>query len=205
MLGNDVKKELRAYYNITNITTQRIKAGYADVNEFYKFLLNSKETVENQKREIESKKQEAIEQEEKENKRKIKNKLKKLRKRINAKVRNITESSNDESSDEEEEPVEQVKPYVFFSQVLQSRFDENLYLIRLLNQYYETNENYKKFLMNNGYEKIKITRPLHKGFVDGIHFNAYMYSGDDKEISTCIHFYVENDAITKLSKIVEIF
>jgi hypothetical protein len=203
MLGNDVKKELRTYYNITNITTQRIKAGYADVNEYYKFLLNSKETVENQKRETESKKQEAIEQQEKENKRKLKNKLKKLRKRINSKVRNITESSNDESSDDDEQ--EQVKPYVFFSNALQSKFDENLYLIRLLNQYYETNQNYKKFLFDNGYEKIKITRGIHKGFVDGLHFNGYMYSSDDLEISSCIHFYVENDTITKLSKIVEIF
>jgi len=218
MLGNDEKRELRDYFGIDNITKEKVKAGFSDVNLYYEFLKQKKENSimvrwqkEREQEELERKRNEEElkqkleqEQQEKENKRKLKNKLKKLRKRINAKVRNITESSNDESSDDGEEQ-EQVKPYVFFSNALQSRFDENLYLISLLNQYYETNENYKKFLVDNGYEKIKITRPLHKGFVDGSHFNAYMYSGDDKEISTCIHFYVENDAITKLSKIVEIF
>ena len=202
MLANDIKKELREYFKITNISKEKIKLGYADVNEFYGFLFRRRETLENQKREAELKKQQQLEAQEKENKRKLKNKLKKLRKRINAKNRTESSNSNDDSDDEEDE---QVKPYVFFSQGLQSRFDENLYLIGLLNQYFETNENYRKFLLENGYKKIKITRPLHRGFVDGVHFNAYMYSADDIEISNCIHFYVENDAITKLSRIVEIF
>ena len=203
MLANDIKKELREYFKITNISKEKIKLGYADVNEFYGFLFRRRETLENQKREAELKKQQELEAQEKENKRKLKNKLKKLRKRINAKNRTESSNSNDDSSDDGED--EQVKPYVFFSQGLQSRFDENLYLIGLLNQYFETNENYRRFLLENGYKKIKITRPLHRGFVDGVHFNAYMYSADDIEISNCIHFYVENDAITKLSRIVEIF
>ena len=59
--------------------------------------------------------------------------------------------------------------------------------------------------MGNGYEKIKITRQLHRGFTDENHFNGYFYSGDDEEMSGCIHFYVENDVIKKLSRIVEIF
>ena len=196
MLSNETKKELRDYFSIKNISSAREKEGFYDVNMYYDVLLARRDKIEQDKIN-------EIEQQDKENKKKLKNILKKLRKRINKKVKQFSDSGSDE--DDTDDEIEQVKPYVFFTQTLQSRFDENLYLIGLLNQYYDTNENYKKFLMGNGYEKIKITRQLHRGFTDENHFNGYFYSGDDEEMSGCIHFYVENDVIKKLSRIVEIF
>ena len=194
MLNNENKKELRDYFSIKNISSAREKEGFYDVNMYYDVLLARRDKMEQDKKN-------EIEQQEKDNKKKLKNKLKKLRKRINRKVKQFSDSSNDETDDE----VEQVKPYIFFTPSLQSRFDETLYLIGLLNQYYEINEAYRNFLLENGYDKLKITRLLHRGFTDDNHFNGYFYSGDDVEVSGCIHFYVENDVIKKLSKIVEIF
>ena len=73
-----------------------------------------------------------------------------------------------------------------------------------MNHYYETNENYRNYVKFNKYEKIKITRPLHKGFIDEcLHFNAYFYSGDNVKISGCIHFYVDYDTIIKITTLVE--
>ena len=123
---------------------------------------------------------------------------------MNKKIKEINDNQSSDT-DDDNETEQQVKPYVFFTKSLHNQFNENLYLIEMLNQYYDTNENYRNYLLDNKYEKIKITRPLHKGFIDGLHFNGYFYSGDDIEISGCVHFYVENDAIIKLSKIVEIF
>ena len=195
MLNNETKKELRDYFSIKNISSAREKEGFYDVNMYYDVLLARRDKMEQDKKN-------EIEQQEKDNKKKLKNKLKKLRKRINRKVKQFSDSSDDDETDDE---VEQVKPYIFFTPSLQSRFDETLYLIGLLNQYYEINETYRNFLLDNGYDKLKITRLLHRGFTDDNHFNGYFYSGDDVEVSGCIHFYVENDVIKKLSKIVEIF
>lgn len=194
MLNNETKKELRDYFSIKNISSAREKEGFYDVNMYYDVLLARRDKMEQDKKN-------EIEQQEKDNKKKLKNKLKKLRKRINRKVKQFSDSSDDDETDDE---VEQVKPYIFFTPSLQSRFDETLYLIGLLNQYYEINETYRNFLLDNGYDKLKITRLLHRGFTDDNHFNGYFYSGDDVEVSGCIHFYVENDVIKKLSKIVEI-
>ena len=196
LVNNETKKELRDYFNIKNISVAKEKEGFYDVNMYYEVLFRRREKIEQDKKM-------EIEKQERDNKKKLRNKLKKLRKKINKKVKQFNDSSDEE--DETDDELEQVKPYVFFTQSLQSRFDENLYLIGLLNQYYDNNENYKSFLQENGYEKIKITRPLHRGFTDENHFNGYFYSGDDEEMSGCIHFYVENDVIKKLSRIVEIF
>ena len=59
--------------------------------------------------------------------------------------------------------------------------------------------------MNNSYEKIKVTRHLHTGYTDPLHLNGYFLTRDDSKMSGCIHFYVENDVIKKLSMIIEIF
>ena len=60
-------------------------------------------------------------------------------------------------------------------------------------------------LLDNEFEKIKITRQLHTGYTDPLHFNGYFLNRDDSKMSGCIHFYVENDVIKKLSMIMEIF
>ena len=194
MLSNDIKKQLRDFFSIKNISQSKLKEGFHDVNMYYDYLLAKREKIEQDKK-IE------IEQLEKENKKKLRNKLKKLRKKINKKVKQFSDSSDSDDTDDENE---QVKPYIFFTKSLQTRFDENLYLIGLLNNYYDNNINYRNYLLKNGYEKIKITKTLHRGFTDEIHFNGYFYSGDDVKISGCIHFYVEDDVIKKLSMIVEI-
>jgi hypothetical protein len=194
MLSNDIKKELREYFNIKNISVAKQKAGIWDVNLYYDSLLLRKNAIENEKKMVEEQKQE-------EEKRKLKNKLKKLRKRINKQAKKFASDSDNDSEDE----VEQVKPYIFFIPQLQPLFTENLYLIGLLNNYYETNENYKDFLIQNEYEKIKITRQLHTGFTDPLHFNGYFLTRDDSKMSGCIHFYVENGVIKKISMIMEVF
>ena len=53
----------------------------------------------------------------------MKNKIKKLRKRINRKVKQFNDLSSDEETDDE---IEQIKPYVIFTQSLQSRFGKRL-------------------------------------------------------------------------------
>jgi len=207
MLSNEKKRELREYFEIKNISYWKTREGYLKIDEYYEVLLGrmnkaiQKQEEEKRKQEDEEKRlQQEEEDKQKDLKRRLKNKLKKLRKRLNKKIKEI--SDTDEDTDDE---IQQVKPYVFFSPSLQNQFNDNLYLIEMLNQYYDNNENYRNFLLENNYEKIKITRCLHRGFTDEYHFNGFFYSGDDKIISTCIHFYVENDIITKLSKIIEIF
>lgn len=194
MLSNDIKKELREYFDIKNISIAKQKGGFWDVNLFYDTLLSRKINIENEKKLLEEQKQD-------EEKRKLKNKLKKIRKRINRQAKQFTSDSDTDS----EEEVEQVKPYIFFIPQLQPLFTENLNIIGLLNKYYETNENYRDFLLKNDYEKIKITRQLHTGFTDPLHFNGYFLTRDDSKMSGCIHFYVEDGVIKKLSMIMEIF
>ena len=201
MLTNEQKRQIREYYDIKNITVNKKRDGFTDVNMYYEDLFLQMKTDEVVKRELALRKQRELELKEKEAKKKLKNKLKKLRKRMNKKVKEFSDSDSNDADDE----TEQIKPYVFFSPHLQSQFNDNLYLIEMLNQYFDANENYKKFLLENDYEKINITKALHKGFTDENHFNGYFYSGNDEITSTCIYFYVQNEAITKLSKIVEIF
>ena len=196
MLSNDIKKELREYFNIKNISAAKYKEGFWDVNIYYDALLLRKTKIENDKKILE-------EQEQEEQKRKLKNKLKKLRKKINKQAKQFSSDSETETDDEAEQV--KVKPYIFFIPQLQSLFTENLHLIGLLNNYYANNENYKNYLLENGYEKIKITRQLHTGFTDPLHFNGYFLTRDDRKMSGCIHFYVEDDAIKKISMIMEIF
>jgi hypothetical protein len=39
-ITNDLKKILREKYNIQNITSSRLKAGFTDTNDYYKHLNN---------------------------------------------------------------------------------------------------------------------------------------------------------------------
>jgi hypothetical protein len=195
MLSNDIKKQLREYFNIKNISAAKSKHGFWDVNLYYNALLLRKNAIENEKKILEEKVQE-------EEKRRMRNKLKKLRKKINKQAKQF---SSDEDTDDDNDEVEQVKPYIFFIPQLQPLFKENLNLISLLNNYYENNQNYRKYLLDNEFEKIKITRQLHTGYTDPLHFNGYFLNRDDSKMSGCIHFYVEDYAIKKLSMIMEIF
>ena len=129
MLNNETKKELRDYFSIKNISSAREKEGFYDVNMYYDVLLARRDKI------VQDKINE-IEQQDKENKKKLKNKLKKLRKRINKKVKQFSDSGSDE--DDTDDEIEQVKPYIFFIPQLQPLFKENLNLIGLLNNYYET-------------------------------------------------------------------
>ena len=137
MMNNQIKMDLRDYFNIKNISVARLKEGHYDTNMYYEILFKRREKIEQDKKD-------EIEQQEKESKKKLKNKLKKLRKRINRKVKQFNDSSSDKETDDE---FEQVKPYIIFTQSLQSRFDENLYIIGLLNHYYDSNENYRNFYL----------------------------------------------------------
>ena len=102
MLSNDIKKQLRDFFSIKNISVSKLKEGFYDVNMYYDYLLAKREKIEQDKK-IE------IEQLEKENKKKLRNKLKKLRKKINKKVKQFSDSSDSDTDDE----IEQVKPYIF--------------------------------------------------------------------------------------------
>ena len=120
MLSNDIKKQLRDFFSIKNISVSKLKEGFYDVNMYYDYLLAKREKIEQDKKF-------EIEQLEKENKKKLRNKLKKLRKKINKKVKQFSDSSDSDDTDDE---IEQVKPYIFFTKSLQTRFDENLYHYR---------------------------------------------------------------------------
>jgi len=200
MLTNEQKRQIREYFGIKNITVNKKRDGFDDVNEYYEHLCEEMTKKEILKKFIELRKQEEIESQEKAEKRKLKNKLKKLRKRMNRKLKENSDSSESDTDDE----IEQIKPYVYFTPSMQYMFHENLYLIEMLNRYYDSNENYRKYLLEHHYEKIKITRPLHVGFTDEYHFNGYFYSANDENVSSCIHFYVNNDEITKLTHIISI-
>ena len=126
MLSNDMKKELPEYFGIKNISVSKAKEGYWDVNTYYKIFLSRKNKIEDDKKKLEEEKQA-------EEKRKLKNKLKKLRKKINRQAKQVSSESEDETDDDEEE--QQVKPYIFFIPQLQPLFDENLFIIKILNNY----------------------------------------------------------------------
>ena len=49
MLSNDIKKELREYFDIKNISIAKQKGGFWDVNLFYDTLLSRKINIENEK------------------------------------------------------------------------------------------------------------------------------------------------------------
>ena len=125
MLSNDIKKELREYFGIKNITKARKEDGFEDVNEYYTDLFYRKQSSEVVKNELAKRKNCKVELEEKENKRKLKNKLKKLRKRINKQARQFSIDNNNSDEDSlDENEVEQVKPYIFFIPQLQPLFKE---------------------------------------------------------------------------------
>ena len=91
------------------------------------------------------------------------------------------------------------KPYIYFSKRLQMQFTNCLNIINLLNEFYDMNTNYKQFLNNNKYCKIKVIKDIHVGFTDGLHFNGIFLNTDDTLISSVFHFYLEHDKISKIS------
>ena len=91
------------------------------------------------------------------------------------------------------------KPYIYFSKRLKMQFTNCLNIITLLNEFFDTNTNYRQFLTNNKYCKLKIIKNIHVGFTDGLHFNGIFLNNDDTIISSVYHFYVEHDKLIKLS------
>ena len=49
MLSLEIRKELREYFQIKNITIAKTKEGYKDVNEYYHLLFDRKQKLENEK------------------------------------------------------------------------------------------------------------------------------------------------------------
>ena len=56
MLSNIVKKELRDYFGVKNITASKIKEGIYDVNVYYNVLFSRREKLEQEKKLLEEKK-----------------------------------------------------------------------------------------------------------------------------------------------------
>ena len=79
------------------------------------------------------------------------------------------------------------------------QFTNCLNIITLLNEFYDMNTNYKQFLNNNKYCKIKLIKDIHVGFTDCLHFNGIFLNTDDNLISSVFHFYLEHDKISKIS------
>ena len=77
MLTNEQKRQIREYFGIKNITVNKKRDGFDDVNEYYEHLCEEMTKKEILKKFIELRKQEEIESQEKAEKRKLKNKLKK--------------------------------------------------------------------------------------------------------------------------------
>ena len=102
-ITNDIKKILREKYNINNISTSRIKAGYQSTDDYYKYLYEL--YIREKNEELEKLKQKEIVENElrdKLDKLKQKNKLKKLKYKLNKKKKinndlqdNISENIDD--------------------------------------------------------------------------------------------------------------
>jgi hypothetical protein len=104
-ITNDLKKILRDKFNIKNITASKLKEGFTNTNDYYKYLyeLYNKEK-EKELDELRQKEKIEIELKEKLDKLKQKNKLKKLKYKLNKKKKlndvqdNILENIDDNSS-----------------------------------------------------------------------------------------------------------
>ena len=101
-INNDLKKILRDKFNIHNITTSRLKAGFTDTNNYYIHL----NELYNKEKEIEPeqlKQKEKLENELKEkiDKLKQKNKLKKLKYKLNRKKKFNYEQNNISENDDD--------------------------------------------------------------------------------------------------------
>lgn len=220
-LSVEQKRTLREYFKIKNITVSKRQQGYENVNEYYDYLLQKYDELEKQN--LKSQLQEKQKQKEEENrlwneklefyrkikeqrekqrqqeeKRKLRNKLKKLKRRnklknfvINIQC-NITEE--EETTDEETENETVECPDVMFLR------GENEDIRRMLNMFFDTNDNYRNFLQSNKYTKVLITMLRHRGFTDEEHFNGYFLKDNDEK-SCCIHFYTDDTKIIKLSYI----
>ena len=66
MLSNAVKKEIREYFGIKNITYAKNQEGFDDVNDYYRDLINQRYSTEIVRKEIERRKLVAREEQEKE-------------------------------------------------------------------------------------------------------------------------------------------
>ena len=66
---------------------------------------------------------------------------------------------------------------------------------------YNRNDDYKKFLSRNQYDKIVIVKSLHTGYTEPLHFNGYFISNDKTKKSNEYHFYVLDSNIVKLTTI----
>jgi hypothetical protein len=85
-ITNGLKKILREKYNIQNITSSRLKAGFLDTNDYYKYLYEL--YLKDKQKELEQLKEKEkieIELKEKIDKLKQKNRLKKLKYKLNRK------------------------------------------------------------------------------------------------------------------------
>jgi len=140
----------------------------------------------------------------------------KRRKRVNAKMRSLNivvanddkSDTTDESSNinyEPDEPVAEIyiqqNPQIFFSKNMYKNNVARFKIFDMLKSLYVTSENYRKFLIEHKYQKIKIIKEPHGGYHDDIHISGYFKNGYETVESVLYHFYITNDKITKLSKI----
>ena len=91
------------------------------------------------------------------------------------------------------------QPYIYFINKIKPFYNDNLNIIHLLNDFFKNNTNYKKYLYDNDFNKVKILKHIHSGYLDEAHLTAVLQNNDHTNKSSAIHFYVTNNKITKLS------
>lgn len=195
-----IKRELREYFQIKNITISRKKEKVENIEEYYSILEKRKNEIETLK-EVEKQKNET--EKLKNEKRRLRN-IKKRNRRKNKQMNEKNDSDDSDDSDNSENDEENfilTKPYISFLEGI--NFYKNLHLIKMLNNYYYTNDKYREYLKENNFTKIKVIKSLHYGYTDELHFNVCFYNSDESIKSNCVHVYVDDkiDNIIKLSLI----
>ena len=71
----------------------------------------------------------------------------------------------------------------------------------MLNTLFDTDDNYKNMIFENGYDQIKIVKDIHCGFRDAEHFIGIFISWKTGVSTSQFHFYTENNKIIKISQI----
>ena len=84
-------------------------------------------------------------------------------------------------------------------------YDDIKFIKYLLHKLYKTNENFNVLMKE--YDTICIVKNLHydnENIIQTLHFNAYLYNNTENKRTRIYHFYLQNNAVYRITEMIDI-